>query len=85
MAKSLEPTVLPGPPPGRERVDWAEVAKVARENPGQWVQVPKILNPTVATYIKRGKYPHVPPDEFEVTTRRTPEGAHRCNIFVRTR
>lgn len=78
-------TVILMDPPTYGRLNWASIAQQVRDNPGQWCRVPRSLNPTVAIHIKRGNYPHVPPDEFEVTTRKDYDEVNKSWIFLRTR
>ena len=71
--------------PGVYRLDWEQVAREVRSNSGQWCRVSRAFNPTVAMHIRRGKYPHVPPEEFEVTTRACAGQPNKSWIFLRTK
>ena len=77
----VEPMELPD----MGRIDWSKVAEEVRGYRGQWCRVPKPLNPSVSMHIKRGKYPYISPEEFEVTTRRVGDDPNRSWIFLRTR
>lgn len=72
-------------PPPLDRLDWAAIAAEVRQHPGQWCRVPRPFNPTVAMHIRRGAYPHVPPEEFEVTTRKNYDGDNQSWIYLRTK
>ena len=71
--------------PSTLRLDWAGVAAQARKHPGQWCRVSRPFNPTVAQHIKNGRYTHVKPEEFEVTTRQYEGDRNKSWIFLRTR
>jgi len=72
-------------PPSLGRLDWESIARQVRANKGEWCRVPRSFNATVAMHIKRGSYPHIPPDEFEVTTRKDYDEDNKSWIFLRTR
>ncbi len=79
-------TVEDLPPARAGKVDWEGVVAFARQHPGEWVEVPLPLSQGVPYQIKRGSYPAIPMDEFEVTSRKsepTPQGARRCIVYLR--
>lgn len=69
---------------GNWKVDWEAVKALAQANPGRWVKV-GILNPSVATHIRKGRYQSVSPEEFEVTTRKDGEDKTKSWLYLRTR
>lgn len=69
MAK--KPKLLDEPPVSqRGKVDWDEVADLARANPDSWVEVPVPLTSGMSSQIKNGAVRAIDPEEFDVTSRR---------------
>lgn len=62
--------------PLRERIDSNEVAELCRANPGKWVKV-GVRHMSYVTNLRRGRYPGLPPDEFEFAARATDEEGER--------
>jgi hypothetical protein len=83
MTKTDNPDVELTPLPGDGRLDWKAIADEVRRYPGEWCRVSRPLNPTVAQHIKRGRYPHVPPEEFETATRKHETLANKSWIYLR--
>lgn len=76
-------TEIPSKPRGK--VDWEHIAAEARRVAPKWIEVPTLLNPSTVTQIRAGRYRHIRPDEFEVTSRRADDGSGRATIYVRVR
>jgi hypothetical protein len=85
VTNQTDPPVDLMDPPGLDRLDWSAIAAEVRKHPGQWCRVPRSMNPTVAMHIKRGKYPHIPPEQFDVVTRKDYEVHGKSWIFLRLR
>lgn len=75
------------PPNGRIRkVDWAAMADLARQNPGEWVKAPVTLTSGVHTRLSNGGVADIDPDKFEFTTRVVKgKPPHIRWIYLRTR
>jgi hypothetical protein len=68
----------------RGKVDWDLVRSTADAHPGKWVDCGAILNPAVATQIRRGQYKALPPPDYDVTSQVVESGVPtRCRIYVR--
>ena len=69
------------------KIDWAAVAAICREHPGEWVEVGKPLSSGMGYHINNGNITALPPAEFEATTRGTTRegGQRRVIIYVRKR
>lgn len=79
--------VVPDLPPEalRGKVDWYEVAQVARDNPGKWVEVPVPLSRGMTTQIKRRQVRAIDPDLFEIAARAVPGEKGKVTFYVRLR
>ena len=72
------------PEPSRgQKVDWAEIERLARANPGKWVVCDAPVNPAVANHIKNGRYSSINPEGLELSTRRDKDDPSRSLIYVR--
>lgn len=68
-------------------VDWNAVLKqldqAAIDNPGEWGEI-GIFDQSLRTHIRQGRYKHIDPDKYEVTTRKAPEEKRsRALLFMR--
>ncbi len=68
----------------RGKVDWTQVAAVAKRNPGKWVEVPTPLSRGMTTQIKRGQVRAIDPDKFDITSRAI-TGTKQVTFYVRFR
>ncbi len=57
--------------------------EVAAEN-GKWCEV-GVYNPSVANHIRRGHYPAVDPEKFEVTTQKNADHPGKSTFYMRLR
>lgn len=70
-------------------VDWAAVLKqldqAAIDTPGDWGEI-GVFDQSLRTHIRQGRYAHIDPTKYEVTTRRAPgEKRSRAILFMRRR
>lgn len=69
---------------GTRKTDWDAVVKEVRQNGGRWARV-GLFSPSVASWIRQGRYPAVDPDEFIVTTRKDPETKNKSWLYMKVR
>jgi hypothetical protein len=68
------------------KIDWEEVKKAARAEPGEWFMVNEPLSSSVPTQIRLGNYggSFPDPDNWEFTRRRIPGSEpERVHVYVR--
>lgn len=68
-------------------VDWESVLKQLDEaavtNPGEWGKI-GVFDQSIRTHIRKGRYKHIDPALYEVTTRKAPgESRSRAIILMR--
>ncbi len=68
-------------------VDWEAVLKqldqAAIESPGDWGRI-GVFDQSLRTHIRQGRYKHIDPTKYDVTTRRAPgEKRSRAILFMR--
>lgn len=80
--------VDPPRPASATRRDWDEVCRFADAHPGKWVRV-GVMDQTVRTHIRKGRYPKVDPALYEVMTSLEQdiqyESKNRSTLFIRRR
>ena len=69
------------PRASRQRM-YKQIAEEARKNPGDLYVIRGYSTPVVATNMRKGKYPAINPDEFEIESRRNRDG-RRYDVYLR--
>lgn len=86
--KVVEPVdSLPPRTHGSQGIDWDEVCREVEaegKKSDRWCKV-GTFTASVATHIRRGKYPSVDPEKFEVTTQRSTEVIGKSVLYMRLR
>jgi len=87
MSKVTPVDSLPTRTHGSQGIDWAAVCSdvaAEGERSDRWCEV-GVFTASVATHIRKGKYPSVDPALFEVTTQRNPDIPGKSTLYMRLR
>ncbi len=74
---------LPQRTHGSRGLDWKQTCADVEAGEGDWFLVGE-FSPSVATHIRRGRYPSVDPGKFEVTTVKS-DTPGRSGLYMRLR
>ena len=61
---------------------YLEVAAAAKSSPGDVIVIRGYSTQATATNMRKGRYPAINPDEFEIETRKNPDGI-RYDVYLR--
>lgn len=81
MVKQVK--ALPERTYGSKGIDWSQICADVEAGEGEWFVV-GVFSPSVASHIRRGRYPAVDPEKFEVTTAKT-DTRNRSELYMRLR